>query len=437
MHNLIAFAVMLLSTAVSEWDIPIAGNAYRTAPEPGDGPDENALSWSNPDEVWSVFFHVDRPAELQLRLDASIDSPAELKVTAGNSENNLTLKPGQTDSVSCGNITAAAAGYIRVDLRGLSRTGDDFGSIKTLRIKSKSPDPELNLSFVRNNKGRMFYWGRRGPSVHLTYAVPKDLDLEYAYSELVIPVGDDQIGSYFMANGFSEGYFGIQVNSETERRVLFSVWSTFNTDNPKEIPKDEQIILLARGPDVRTGEFGNEGSGGQSYLVYPWKAGSVCRFLTRVQPDKENHTIYTCWFSDRPDGEWRLIASFRRPKTQTHLKGFHSFLENFNPATGHLTRGVRYQNVQVRDTQGNWHRCTSARFSTDATGSQQHRLDFTGGAVEDYFFLRNCGFFANSVKPGSRFELPAPPNLPLMPVLPHSLPKQEDQTPPTQNKPSP
>ena len=30
-----------------------------------------------------------------------------------------------------------------------------------------------------------------------------------------------------MANGFGEGYFGIQVNGPNERRVLFSVWSPF------------------------------------------------------------------------------------------------------------------------------------------------------------------------------------------------------------------
>jgi hypothetical protein len=47
--------------------------------------------------------------------------------------------------------------------------------------------------------------------------------------EITVPVGQDPIGSYFMANGFGEGYFGFQVNSKTERRVLFSVWSPFRT----------------------------------------------------------------------------------------------------------------------------------------------------------------------------------------------------------------
>lgn len=54
-----------------------------------------------------------------------------------------------------------------------------------------------------------------------------------------------------MANGFGEGYFGMQVNSETERRILFSVWSPFKTDNPKEIPDDHKITLNKVGQQVK------------------------------------------------------------------------------------------------------------------------------------------------------------------------------------------
>ena len=44
------------------------------------------------------------------------------------------------------------------------------------------------------------------------------------YNEVTIPKDADPIYSYYMACGFARGYFGIQVNSPTERRVIFSVW---------------------------------------------------------------------------------------------------------------------------------------------------------------------------------------------------------------------
>src|SRR5690606_21222867 len=97
-------------------------------------------------------------------------------------------------------------------------------------------DADMQVDYVQNDQGNMFYWGRRGPSVHLQYQFPRSTPLTYAYSEITVPKGQDAIGSYFMANGFGEGYFGMQVNSDTERRVLFSVWSPFQTDNPADIP---------------------------------------------------------------------------------------------------------------------------------------------------------------------------------------------------------
>ena len=99
-------------------------------------------------------------------------------------------------------------------------------------------------------------------------------EIVYFYNEITIPEGEDVVGSYFMANGFAEGYFGIQVNSSSERRILFSVWSPYKTNNPREIPEDQRIRLLKKGEQVHAGKFGGEGSGGQSYRKYLWKAAT-------------------------------------------------------------------------------------------------------------------------------------------------------------------
>ncbi|MFN9719919.1 MAG: DUF3472 domain-containing protein [Planctomycetota bacterium] len=391
-------------SAVQELAVPVAGNAFRSAPDPfapARRRDE-ILQWNATNDVYSIYFHVDRAAEATLLLDArSMAGTASLQATVNGKTFDTVVDSAEFRAVELGSISVEKPGYVRVDLKGTKTTGTSFGEIRALIVRCSSRD--VKITCVATNEGNMFYWGRRGPSVHLSYNVPKT-DIEYGYSEITVSEGDDPVGSYFMANGFAEGYFGIQVNSEQERRVLFSVWSPYSTDNPAEIPQDQRVELLGKGPDVRSGEFGNEGSGGQSYLVYPWKAGRTYRFLTQVKPGSDDRTTYTCWFGDKQNNEWRLIASFRRPKTNTHLKGFHSFLENFNPQTGHLSRRGQHQNVWVRDTQGKWFEILSARFSVDATGGGGHRLDFTGGADGNSFYLRNCGFFAESEKPGTVFE---------------------------------
>ena len=388
----------------AEWSVPLAGNAYRTAPAPGgEGFSRGGgIAWGDTNGVFSVFLHVSQPATLELALHARVPEGRSRVVTRvlGQSFTN-TLEGAEFATNKLGGVEVPAAGYVRVDLQGQERTGRVYAEIRDLLVSSDTEG--LALDYVKTNQGNMFYWGRRGPSVHLNYQLPRDRKLTYAYSEITVPEGQDPIGSYFMANGFGEGYFGIQVNGPDERRVLFSVWSPFSTDNPRDIPEDQRIVALGKGPDVRIGEFGNEGSGGQSFLLYPWKAGKTYRFLTEVKPDGQGHTTYTCWFGDKAAGEWRLIASFRRPNTDTHLRGFHSFLENFAPTTGHQGRRGLHGNVWVRDTESQWHEITQARFSVDPTGRGRHRLDFTGGAEGDHFFLRNCGFFNETGRPGEVF----------------------------------
>jgi hypothetical protein len=391
------------SSQAAEWSVPMGGNAFHTAPKPSrEGFRRNgAVKWSSPKSVFSVYFHVDQPADLLLKINASGSGGRSiLRARSGEESFEVAIEDSEKRVYDVGRIKVPA-GYVRVDLQGVERTGGTFAEIHDLIVVSDTKD--LKLDYVKSNKGNMFLWGRRGPSVHLRYEVPKDRQIQYAYSELTVPLGQDPIGSYFMANGFGEGYFGIQVNGPDERRVLFSVWSPFKTDNPRDVPKDQQIVALGRGLDVHIGKFGNEGSGGQSFLVYPWKAGKTYRFLTEVKPDGEGNTIYASWFGDKSANEWRLIARFRRPKTDTHLRGFHSFLESFSPVHGHIGRQARYGNVWVCDVTAEWHECTRARFSVDATGGGRHRLDFTGGSDGKNFFMRNCGFFSETGRPGEFF----------------------------------
>jgi hypothetical protein len=255
---------------------------------------------------------------------------------------------------------------------------------------------------------------------------------EWFYNEVTVPPGQDIPGSYFMADGFNEGYFGMQVNSATERRILFSVWSPFATDDPKAIPDSLKIVLIRKGDSVHTGAFGDEGSGGQSYLVYPWIAGNTYRFLLRAEPGAAapaggsthepapvhnsastalragTHTRYTAWFFAPESGHWRLIASWDRPATHVWLTHLHSFLENFEPESGDQGRLAHYANQWAGDSAGRWIPLTHARFTADNTARKGYRLDYAGGEQGGGFFLRNGGFFSTYTPIGSWFTRPAP-----------------------------
>ena len=166
---------------------------------------------------------------------------SRIKVKIGNTEEKVTLKKNTAGEIEVGDFKFAP-GYQKIELSGLSKSGDQFARITDIILRSEE---EIDPKYVRNNDNNSFYWGRRGPSVHLNYSVPEGKDYQWFYNEVTVPEGEDARGSYFMANGFAEGYFGFQVNSDTERRILFSVWSPFATDNPDEIPEEQKDRPIA------------------------------------------------------------------------------------------------------------------------------------------------------------------------------------------------
>ncbi|WP_206537980.1 DUF3472 domain-containing protein [Sphingobacterium deserti] len=291
-------------------------------------------------------------------------------------------------------------GYVKLDLQGVSKTGGYYGDVSHLLV---SGIPSEKLLYA--NDPDYYYWARRGPSCHMGYSIPTNEAVQYYYGELTVPEGQDAVGSYFMSNGFSEGYFGIQVNSDAERRILFSVWSPHVTDNPADIPAHLRVTLNKKGTDVYTGEFGNEGSGGQSFLRYNWTAGTTYKFLLKGHPDNHGATEYTAWMHLPDRGGWCLIASWKRPETSKNLTGFHSFLENFNPDNGHLGRKVLFSNRWVHTVSGKWLPIQSARFTVDATYNARQRIDAIGGVEHNQFYLQNGGFFSTIVEPNSNFSI--------------------------------
>lgn len=400
MKKLCLMAWLLFSASAfaqtSSLEIGMSGNSYVTRQHDGARITDRGLTrWTDPQSVISVYFYLHESTTADLSLLAKGHS--EIKVSYGKKHFKVRLDSDDFTQVPVGRISVSKPGYVRIDLQGLSMEGNSFGEVKQLVAANVSGKSSYVTNFAD-------YWGRRGPSVHLAYKLPAG-DTEWFYNEVTVPKEGETMHSYYMAAGFGEGYFGMQYNSPTERRVLFSVWSPFDTQNPKDIPDSHKIKLLRKGKDVHIGEFGNEGSGGQSYLCYPWKAGRTYKFLMQVHPDNQGNTIYTAYFYAPEEKAWRLIASFQRPLTNTWYTHAHSFLENFNPEQGYLSRKVMFGNQWARSKDGKWTRITDATFTHDATASAGVRLDYQGGETKDNrFYLMMGGFFNESVSMGTQFH---------------------------------
>ena len=385
--------------------VELAGNAFITSADKGAVIGEHGLTgWSNPATVASTYFRVAEAGPVQVALDASLadggNSTVRVKINGTPFDVRLAGKARKTYAV--GTVHVPAAGYVKVDLQGLTRAKATFGEVAALKATAGAT---LNYA----NDPANYYWSRRGPSVHMGYTVPANT--EYFYNEMTIPVGQDTIGSYFMANGFGQGYMGIQVKSPAERWILFSVWDAEN---------GAKTTLVSKGEGVIDNAFGGEGTGGQTYLSYNWAAGTTYRFITRARPDGKGGSDYSAWFFAPETGKWRYIATWKRPAISTYLARVHSFLENFIDTLGHTERRVQFGNQWARNASGTWSEVTAGRYTGDATATNAQRMDYAGGLENGKFYLRNGGFFAEVVKTGQNFTRPATGQAPAVDVA--SLP---------------
>ena len=395
---MLALFAHLPAVAQSEYVVNAAGNAYITSGNSAsiDERSNTIRNWIDKETVISFYFRANECGKIDIALQAK--GKSRIEVSLLGKRKKVTLNSDTLSRIDVGTFKVKTPGYIKMDIRGLKiNEGESFGSVAAVIVGGEMQ----NIAFVAPDFSTHF--GRRGPSVHLGYVLPKE-DVEWFYNEVIVPEEGDIPSSYYMACGFSQGYFGMQNNSPHKRRVLFSVWSPFETDNPAEIPDTMRVTLVKKGENTIINDFGNEGSGGQSYIHYDWKAGERCRFLMGVKPDGNGNTIYTAYFFDNNKGEWSLIASFRRPQTSTWYTGAHSFLENFNPVMGYINRKAYYTNQWARTTDGRWVPVSKARFTCDTTGAKEMRFDYTGGIEGDCFFLSMGGFFDEYMKSGTYFE---------------------------------
>jgi hypothetical protein len=379
-------------------------------PEPGGArisSRSGVTAWNDPATrvLWFGKFATNGPLDvsLELRLPARSTSQLRLTVAGQSREATATGAGSNVVTVSFGRFQIASGGHQKLALESLNSSGRPSGDLEALILSG----PAIAAAQF-NFKPR-----RNAASVHLNYPVPPDVRVAAFYGELTGLL--DPVSTYYMACGWHRGYFGMQVNSPHERRIIFSVWdSGSEAVDRSRVADDNRVQLVARGEDVVAGDFGNEGTGGHSHLKFNWKTGELQRFLVTAQPTNETFTIYSGYYFHPNRQAWMLISAWKAPHDGGRLRGLYSFSENFGGATGHLQRKAVFGNQWILAETGEWRELTTARFSHDRTG-REDRLDRFMGIEDGRFFLSHGGFIDGFTKAGETFMRPPagrPPTIP-------------------------
>ncbi len=122
------------------------------------------------------------------------------------------------------------------------------------------------------------------------------------------------------------GYCGIQHNSETERRTIFSISDTSPKLHPDVTAADTHTVH---------NRFGGEGTGAHTHMIWDWNVGETFQFFVKKMPGKTPDTTDTHYYLyDRIRKKWLHSATITNPNggkqsVATIGGGLNSFLENF------------------------------------------------------------------------------------------------------------
>ena len=355
--------------------------------------------WKDLRQQISYFIYLRKTGNLSIGINARTYVAGTVLQMAVAGKKMLIRVPASKNfaAAGAGTVQITDTGFYQVTLSVVKKSGPVIADIQSLFFSGPASE---GMHF--NPKPR-----KNAASVHLRYPLPDSVKAIGFYNELTIPAGFDHLHSYYMADGFARGYFGIQVNSPTERRVIFSIWDAGKEAvDRNKVADSNRVQLLAKGEGVTANDFGNEGTGGHSHWVYPWKTDATYRFwVTALTDSASKTTIYSGYFFVPELQRWKLIASFRAPKDGQPLRNLYSFVENFDGVNGQLQRKAVFGNQWVQKDNGRMQELTETNFSYDATGKAGDRIDYGAGTTGDgRFYLWNGGFQQPNAAYGNVFK---------------------------------
>lgn len=351
-------------------------------------------------------------------------------------------KTAQTDTITLHRIILPeipeghVGHQIKLEIRGKgARAGNYYYRFYEFWTSGWATRDEKGAIYDGKSSGVNFSYstprdGLAAPSIHMNMSAPAG-NMEYFYTEVTIPEGGDPLYCYYMTSGNSLGYAGIQTNSPTERRFLFSIWAAIEESDPAALKEkyNPKIVRVCDQPEYRPGiyykVFGGEGTGGQSYLNVNWETGKTYKVLLRIRPHPDqvrfpNSTLAKAWFHNGK--EWMFMCEWRRqelqpgdkdtvtPKGPYWYTGASHFVEDFNGQQGHLPHTAYYSNHWFITDKGQYVEPTGYIFTGDQA---EGRADVAGGVFTDgpytnSTFLKSGGYFTDAKLLPSPFTKPAP-----------------------------
>ena len=340
-------------------------------------------NWTNNTDIPRVYATFNQTGTIAVKLLAkSPDGAGVVTILYDGQTVDVNVPQSTTyHAITVGNLNVPSTGIKYFQIKGKTKPAGYYADVQALII---SGAPATTAYY---NKSAY----RTCPAVHMGYTIPTGNVASWFYNEIKVATGSDLVNTFFMSNGFYAGYFGIQVNSPTERRIIFSVFSDFDSSDPSQVPANYAVNLVSKGSMVTTEEvFGNEGTGRHAIAVYNWTANTTYKFLVHSVPDAGGVTYTGFIFLNN---KWNLIAKYYKPVGTYNMESLYSFIEDFGGGlNSYKGRSMLTQNQWIVTPSGTWVQLKNGQFTTTTHDDNFSRTDYGSSVSGPGYNFFTSGF---------------------------------------------
>lgn len=374
--------------------VKLSGNSYITEPKSGYSeiihPSDGLTNWTNKETIISTYVKVLTAGKIDISLKGKLldqGSGSEISVSINGITKSINLTSNEFENYSFG-VFDVPAGYLKIDLQGVSKTHQSFGQVS-----------DILISVLDNSDGviycsdpRFYQKSLNGPFNYFQFQNPVAGGADYYYYELNIPTDSDSITPFSVTTDFGEGFFSFKPQSGSKAKLVFYI----TTASPAMDPYLFKVLLNRKGENVTISGLNGTGPDVSGTLEYAWSPTNTYKILLHAKPDNLGNTDYTAWYYPPEENKWKLLASFKREWTERNLSSLMGSLINDNISFGYLGRRVNFSNIWVYNTADQWKKVEEATYHIDDLVLNKQRLDAYHGNTQNGIFLMNGGFFNES-----------------------------------------
>ena len=164
-------------------------------------------NWTSDETIISIYFFSKSGVKFDLLIKCKVlpNGESKLQLTLDGISHSVSVIGTEYHTFPVGSYEVKSRGYHKIDLKGVNKSGSYFADVSHLVFGQPSTDASI--------EGIAANPDRSTPALHLWYDLPTNShqNVEYYYNEVNVVKEEDPLHTYFMAIGFSVGYFGIQV----------------------------------------------------------------------------------------------------------------------------------------------------------------------------------------------------------------------------------